>query len=276
MSNIISLTGDLGSGKSTVSATLCKILDYEYVYTGQIQRKIAERYRMTTNELNIHAEMHPEIDEEIDSTFKALNNSKKLIVDSRLAWFFIPASFKVFLKTNLVISAQRISVDKQRINENYASHQEATLKIVERKASEVKRYQQYYGVNCLDLTNYNLIIDTSFITPQRVADIILQEFEHWQQNPNLKKTYISPKNLYPTAFYKSWFSEDTENVKVAYINLFDYIVEGHKVVSEAIKKNVELISVDYSIDNVLFDNLNEKINEWEKTNHFKYLIYPDE
>ena len=145
MSKIISLTGDLGSGKSTVSAILCKTLDYQYIYTGQIQRKIAERYSMTTNELNVYAETHPEIDREIDDTFKSLVDSKDLIVDSRLAWFFIPDSFKVFLKTNIVVSAQRISGDKERLNENYCSIQEAALKIVERKKSEIKRYKLYYA-----------------------------------------------------------------------------------------------------------------------------------
>ena len=90
MSGIISLTGDLGSGKSTVSAILCKQLHYEYIYTGQIQRRIAERYAMTTNELNVYAETHPEIDREIDDTFKSLVDANSLIVDSRMAWFFIP------------------------------------------------------------------------------------------------------------------------------------------------------------------------------------------
>ena len=181
MSNIISLAGDLGSGKSTVSAILCKTLDYRYVYTGQIQRKIAERYGMTTTELNHYAETHPEIDEEIDDTFKALNDAENLIVDSRLAWFFIANSFKVFLKTDLEVSIARISGDKQRLNENYASYQEAAKGIVARKESEVKRYQQYYGVNCLDLNNFDLVVDTSNISPQEVADIILEKFEEWKK-----------------------------------------------------------------------------------------------
>ena len=184
MCNIISLAGDLGSGKSTVSAILCKTLGYQYIYTGQIQRKIAERYGMTTTELNHYAETHPEIDEEIDATFKALHDAKNLIVDSRLAWFFIPNSFKVFLKTDLDVSVQRIAGDKQRINENYASYQEAAKEIVARKESEVKRYQQYYGANCLDLGNYNLIVDTSCISPQEVADIILGKFEKWKEVKN--------------------------------------------------------------------------------------------
>ena len=121
MSGIISLTGDLGSGKSTVSTILCKQLHYEYIYTGQIQRRIAERYAMTTNELNVYAETHPEIDHEIDDTFKSLVDANSLIVDSRMAWFFIPTSFKVFLKTNIVVSAELIGGDLGLIKENSAS-----------------------------------------------------------------------------------------------------------------------------------------------------------
>ncbi len=121
MTKIISLTGDLGSGKSTVSNLLIKQLGYDYIYTGKIQREIADKHNMTTLELNKYAETHPEIDEEIDSTFKSLNSSTDLIVDSRLAWFFVPKSFKIFLKTNLMVSANRISSDYRRKSEKYAS-----------------------------------------------------------------------------------------------------------------------------------------------------------
>ncbi|MDR0828666.1 MAG: cytidylate kinase family protein [Prevotellaceae bacterium] len=173
MSSIISLTGDLGSGKSTVSAILCKTLDYQYVYTGEILRRIAERYGMTAHELNVFAETHPEIDDEIDATFINLSNSSNLVVDSRLAWHFIPTSFKVFLKADMMVAAQRIFNDKERKSESYESCEEAVKKIAARKESEVKRYQKLYGVDCLDMSNYDLIVDTSNLTPQQVADAIL-------------------------------------------------------------------------------------------------------
>ena len=179
MAKIISITGDLGSGKSTVSDILCKQLNYEYIYTGKIQREIALRYNMTTLELNKYSETHPEIDEEIDSTFKSLNESSDLLVDSRLAWFFIPQSFKVFLKTDLIVSANRISGDDKRKNEKYSSTEDAVNKIAARKASENKRYIELYGADCSDLSNFNLVVDTSFITPEQVAEIILAEYNSW-------------------------------------------------------------------------------------------------
>jgi len=179
MTKIITITGDLGSGKSTVSNLLRENLNYEYVYTGKIQREIANRYQMNTLELNQYAETHPEIDEEIDATFKALNDSTDLIVDSRLAWFFIPKSFKVYLTCDIIVSADRISNDQQRKNEQYVSRKEAVRDIMARKTSENKRYMELYGADCSDLSNFDLVIDTSFITPEKVADTIIVGYLEW-------------------------------------------------------------------------------------------------
>ncbi|GHT32716.1 MAG: dephospho-CoA kinase [Prevotellaceae bacterium] len=179
MKKLISITGDLGSGKSTVSHILREKLGYDYIYTGKIQREIAERYKMTTLELNKYAETHPEIDAEIDATFKSLNDLSDIIVDSRLAWFFIPLSFKIFLKTDLMVSASRILGDGERKNEKYSSIEEAAAHITARKTSENKRYQELYGANCADLSNFNLIVDTSFISPEEVAEKIISEYNAW-------------------------------------------------------------------------------------------------
>jgi cytidylate kinase len=301
MANIISITGDLGSGKSTVSAILCKCLKYDYIYTGEIQRRIANRYNMTTTELNKYSETHPEIDEEIDSTFKSLNNSENLIVDSRLAWFFIPNSFKVFLKTNLMISAERISGDTKRKSENYETKEEAVYNITSRKTSENKRYSELYGANCSDLSNFNLIIDTSFVTPDKVAEIIIREYESWLISEKDTIALISPKNLYPTQFVCDFNNDRFQTVlnsmnvngydsnfpvTVVGIGLHDYIFDGHKRTSSAIQNNIDLIPVVYKDENSSFTKdltYKEKIQnskrpthfyDWEDFNSFNFLVYP--
>ena len=174
MASIITITGDLGSGKSTVAKLLQERLNYDYIYTGKIQRMIADRFNMTTAELNKYAETHPEIDAEIDSTFKSLNNATHLIVDSRMAWFFLPHSFKVYLKTDLPVAIDRIYGDNLRINENYSSKEEAADLITARKESENKRYLELYGADCANLSNFDLVIDTSQLTPEQVAGQIIE------------------------------------------------------------------------------------------------------
>jgi len=288
MAKIISITGDLGSGKSTVSNLLCKRLGYDYIHTGKIQREIADRYNMTTLELNKYSETHPEIDEEIDSAIKSLNESANIIADSRLAWFFVPKSFKVFLKTNLIISAHRISDDNQRGNEKYSSKEEAASKIIARKASENKRYLELYGASYSDLSNFNLVIDTSFITPEKVAEIILAEYEMWLVSNECSKAFISPTNLYPTQSIHGQNDDYDLNLPIiaVTINLFDYIFDGHKRTSAAIKNKIDLIPVAFKNENSCFsEGLTYKdailrsikpslFREWEKFNSFKYLIYP--
>ena len=174
---IISITGDLGSGKSTVSNILKERLRYDYVYTGKIQREIADRYQMSTLELNQYSETHPEIDQEIDATFKRLNDADNLIVDSRLAWFFIPKSVKVYLKTDVAVAAERISKDNKRKSETYINNEEAIRDIIARKESENSRYLDLYGADCSDLTNFDIVIDCSHITPEEVADAIIAGFQ---------------------------------------------------------------------------------------------------
>ena len=299
-SKIISITGDLGSGKSTVSNLLCQQLNYDYIYTGKIQREIALKYNMTTLELNKYSETHPEIDDEIDSVLKSLNTATNLIADSRLAWFFIPKSFKVFLKTNLIVSANRISNDNERKNEKYSSKEEAVNKIIARKTSENKRYMDLYGANCAKLNNYNLIIDTSFISPEKVADIIIAEYDLWVDSNECAKSFISPANLYPTKTIKDVENEHINSINsekkandyfefpviAVNFNSFDYIIDGHKKTSLAVKNNIDLISVVYKDENDWFsdemtckDKILSSINkslfyEWEKYNLFNYLIYP--
>ena len=60
MTEKISLAGDLGSGKSTVSDILISRLGAEYYSTGAIVRAIAEGRGMTVTELNKYMETHPD------------------------------------------------------------------------------------------------------------------------------------------------------------------------------------------------------------------------
>ena len=174
MTNKITLTGDLGSGKSAVSKLLCDLTGYEYVSTGRIQRQLAQELGLDTLEMNRRADTDPTIDERIDGIFVALGQDPNgYIVDSRMAWFFLPESFKIYLQTDLRIAAERILRDPARNSEQYASVEEAIEKIAARKQSENARFLLKYGADCGNLDNFDLVIDTSQRSQQQVAELIL-------------------------------------------------------------------------------------------------------
>ena len=91
----ISITGDLGSGKSTVCKLLSEKLDAKIVSIGTIQRAMAKDMGMTTYEFNRYMEAHPEIDDQFDTMLKSYDgvNDCNLLFDSRLAWNFVPSAF---------------------------------------------------------------------------------------------------------------------------------------------------------------------------------------
>ena len=94
----ISISGEPGCGKTTIAKILAERLNATYISTGLIQRDIASKRGLTTLELNLLAETDGSIDEQIDAHTRSLGNShQNLVVDSRLAWRFLPASLKVFL-----------------------------------------------------------------------------------------------------------------------------------------------------------------------------------
>lgn len=174
--DIITISGALGSGKSTIMKMLANRLGYETYSTGNAQREIAKKYGVTTLELNHIADTNPDIDKEIDGVFTSLvGTGKKYVIDSRLAFFFIPSSFKVKLNVDVTEAARRVLNDAQRTSEVKCNTPEQMADILkERRASEVARFITTYGVNIDDESHFDLVIDTTDKTPDEICDIILQ------------------------------------------------------------------------------------------------------
>ena len=174
MKKSITITGALGSGKSTVAKSIAQILGLEYYSTGSAQRKIAQQMGITTLELNKKAEEDKSIDDQIDNVIRSMNcDGNAYVVDSRLAWHFMPDSVKIKLDVEKEEAAKRIFNDKNRSNEkNYQTTEEAFNATVARRQSERERFLKYYNVDIEDDKNYDLIIDTTSLTPSEVCEKI--------------------------------------------------------------------------------------------------------
>ena len=172
----ISVTGDLGSGKSTVCKILSEKMNAEIVSIGVINRKMAMEMNMDAVEFNKFIVGKPEYDKIFDDYQKAYENKPgSFIVDSRLGFHFVPSTYSFYLKTEIKESAKRI-MSANRCSETYASIEEAVQKINERRQAEKVRYMQCYGVDILDMNNYDCVIDTTNLTPQQVADEMIKKY----------------------------------------------------------------------------------------------------
>ena len=180
--NIISLSGDLASGKGTVSEILMEKLTYGIYRTGEYCRDLAKSMKMSLKEFSEYVELHPEIDIKIENSAKDYaKDNDNFIIDARLGWYAVPESFKVYLKVDIDEAAKRAYLDETRKDlENFSSIDSHKKALIERFKKENERYFKLYGVKKDDMSNYDLIIDTTNKTPDEVANIIIKEYKKWQ------------------------------------------------------------------------------------------------
>ena len=163
----ITITGNLGSGKSTICKLLNEKYQFEIYSTGKVQRELARQMNMTTLELNQLMRSDHKYDNMIDDATARIsreNKDKNIIFDSRLAWHFVEQSFKVFVSVDLEVAAKRVMLDTRGVEESYRSLEEAVKLLAERANTEKIRYKEIYNLNYMDYSNYNLVIDSTYCT----------------------------------------------------------------------------------------------------------------
>ena len=140
---------------------------------------------MTTLQLNQLSMTDKSIDHQIDSQFQKLaEENTAYVVDSRLAFHFLPASFKVMLTVDPQVGAQRIMQDKRSSEQAYQSLQECLTATTERRKMEQKRFMDLYQIDISDKKNFDLVIDTTNQTPEETAQSIISQYIQHYSNPN--------------------------------------------------------------------------------------------
>lgn len=182
---IISISGLPGSGKSTVAKMLSEKLGWERIYMGGIMRQMADKKGVSILELMKQAETDGSIDEDVDNYVSDLGKTKdNFIIESRTAFHFIPDSLKVYLKVDPGEGAKRIFKDlgkADRKEEDRANNPVQLAKfLAERVAIDQERYQKYYGIDFQNENNYDLVINSTNLTPEDVMEKIMVEVEKAQ------------------------------------------------------------------------------------------------
>lgn len=178
---IISISGEIASGKGAVSEIIMSKLNYGIYKNGDYFRKLAKEHNMDVTTFNKYVEKHPEIDLQIEkSAAEYAKNHDNYIIDARLGWYAVPESFKVYLTVDLDVAAKRAYNDiKRKATEKFETLEEQKEDIRKRYLLENERYLNLYNIKKDDLNNYDLVIDTTNSSAEEVANEIIKEYEKW-------------------------------------------------------------------------------------------------
>ncbi len=179
--HIISLAGDLAAGKGTVSDILIKELNYGIYRNGEYARKLARDMKLDITSFNAFLAEHPEIDLQIEkSAAEYAREHDNFIIDARLGWYAVPESYKVYLKVDIDVAAQRAFNDPNRKStESFETVEEQKADMIRRYKMENERYWKLYHVHKEDMSNYDLVIDTTKLTPEEIANQIIEKYKEW-------------------------------------------------------------------------------------------------
>ena len=181
---IITIAGSPGSGKSSTAKAIASALGFRHFSSGDLFRQLAVERGESIEAMNISAEVQRDIDLKVDNLLQEIYcTGDKLIIDSRMAWHWMPMSFKVFLVLDPDTAAVRIFDHLQeegRMSEDARSVQEVRKSIDRRFASERKRYAALYGVNPVDPLNFDIVINTKHNDLKTVTAIVSSAYQAWR------------------------------------------------------------------------------------------------
>jgi cytidylate kinase len=182
---IITIAGSPGSGKSSTARAIASALGFQHYSSGDLFRQLAAQRGESVEATNISAEIQRDIDLKVDALLQEMYRTEdKLVIDSRMAWHWMPASFKVFLLLDPDTAARRIFSHLQRegrISEDANSVEEVRKSIDRRFESEQKRYRALYGVNFTDPLNFDIVVDTKPNDLPTVTSMVTAAYGSWHR-----------------------------------------------------------------------------------------------
>ena len=174
---LLTISGPIGSGKSTVAAALADALSFDHVSGGDIFRDLAAERGYTALEFNKLAEEDPQIDRDLDRRQREIAADREdLVLESRLAGWMAGdyADLKIWLDAPEEIRATRVADREEQDVET------ALEELRARAESEQKRYREYYGIDFEDRSIYDLAVNTGRWDPDGVLRIVRTAVEAYQ------------------------------------------------------------------------------------------------
>jgi cytidylate kinase len=185
---IVTVAGSPGAGKSSTAKAVAVALGFRHFSSGDLFRQLAAERGESIEAMNLSAEVQRDIDLNVDKLLQEKYRAEdRLVIDSRMAWRWMPHSLKVFLVLDPDTAAERIFHnlrEEGRQSEDAKSVEEVRASINRRFASEQRRYLALYEVNPTDPLNFDLVINTKHNDLPTVTAIVIAAYHAWRTGGN--------------------------------------------------------------------------------------------
>jgi len=168
---LVTISGQPGSGKTTVARLVAHELGLEHVYAGDIFRRQAAAEGLTLEAYLKRAETDPTIDRSLDEHMRQRAAQGDAVLEGRLAAVMAEEAgqraLRVFLEASEDVRAVRIT------GREGGATDERLREIQVRETSDRQRYRSLYGVDYHEHGRYDLVMDTDARTPEDLAAAIV-------------------------------------------------------------------------------------------------------
>ena len=169
--NIV-ISGGIGTGKSTLARNLAKELGWEVISSGEWFRRWHKEHTIPLDQPDL---VPKDIDEQLDFGLqKKMREDERIVFESHLGGWLakdIATTFKVLCiaewETMIARAAKR----------DGKSYEDEELFAKKRGVSVAEKFERLYGVkDTFDPDFFDLVVDTTTMTPAEVLSMVLEKF----------------------------------------------------------------------------------------------------
>lgn len=175
---VIRVSGDLGSGKTTLCPRLAKALGYKYSYTGAIFRELAGERGLSIEAFYAQMVENPDLERSIDKRQETLmSKHPNLVVEGRV----VPFLHCPFQTINVKIAVTPEEGIRRQLfrPENHNKTPEEMAELSEKRVEdERERYRALYGIDDYLLNeHFDIVIDTTDLNPEEAFELLMEKLQ---------------------------------------------------------------------------------------------------
>ncbi len=184
----VTIAGEPGAGSTTIAKKLAKKTGYKLITTGEIVKQIAKKQNKTIEQLWQEQDKNPKKEKQFNNKINKQQKEqakkyKNVIINGKLSAYNNPkAELKILLTADIKTRAKRTAKrDKRTIKKQ---QQELEKREKEERTNWKKMYKFDY---VKDKNKYDMIIDTTNLTPIKITNAIIKEIKNIQEQAKRRK-----------------------------------------------------------------------------------------